>query len=596
MNLGTARTPDLLTMLAPDRHAGVLEAGDVYVAEALCRLTGETRPHVVLAAALAARAPRLANAGVDLAHIAQLVTERDPVIAQQWPEPARWVLDVTSSPLVQGPEAPLVLDGSVLYLQRYRRYELDVAEQLLTRAQAPVPVIVPRADVVDVLLSGEGSEMQRRAVEVALGGALTVLVGGPGTGKTTTVAAVLASLAASDPALRVALAAPTGKAATRLGEALRLAASRLPTPLEHLAETLAAAEASTLHRLLGVRGGVGTSFHHHRGQPLPHDVVIVDETSMVSLPLMARLLDALRPDARLVLVGDADQLVSVEAGTVLGDIAGPAADPTAPRSGGTAPLARSVAVLQVSRRFPPGSSIDRLAAAVRRGDGDSALQVLAEGDDALHWDARLGDDPDARAQVLALAQAPSLAVLSRAEESDATGALAAIESFRILCAHRHGPFGVQRWNQLVERQLAAAGHDVTGWYVGRPVLVTANDYVNGLFNGDLGVVVRSDPRPVVAFPAFDQPHLINPSRLQAVDTVHATTIHKSQGSEFDHVVVVLPPADSPLATRELVYTAITRARQRVTVVGDEAAVRAAVARRVVRTGGLRAALWPETGR
>jgi exodeoxyribonuclease V alpha subunit len=579
---------DLLSMLDPARSCGVLEASDVHVAEALCRLTGEARPDVVLAAALAARAPRLSNAGVDLRHISDTIAGRDPTIVLAWPDPDHWVEQVAVSPLVHGTEAPLVLEGDLLYLQRYRSYELQVAEQLLTRADTPTPVLTARAEVIEVLLSGEGSELQRRAVDVALGRSLTVLVGGPGTGKTTTVAAVLASLAATDPALRVALAAPTGKAAARLGEALRSAAAQLPA---ELANILLSAESATVHRLLGVRGGLGTSFRHHRGRRLPHDVVIVDETSMVSLPLMARLLDAVRPDARLILVGDPDQLVSIEAGTVLGDIAGLAMDGTSAVAS-AAPLSPSIAVLRMSRRFPPGSSIDRLAIAVRRGDADAAVEVLREGGDTLRWDPRPADDPEARSQVLSMADAPTLEVARRADEGDAVGALAAVEAFRILCAHREGPFGVQRWNQLVEQQLSASGRRVVGWYLGRPVLVTENDYTNGLFNGDLGVVVRADPRPVVAFPGPDHAQLISPSRLQAVDTVHATTIHKSQGSEFDHVVVVLPPAESPLATRELLYTAITRARRRVTVVGDEASVRAGVARRVSRTGGLRAALWP----
>jgi exodeoxyribonuclease V alpha subunit len=219
--------------------------------------------------------------------------------------------------------------------------------------------------------------------------------------------------------------------------------------------------------------------------------------------------------------------------------------------------------------------------------------VLRNGDTHLQWDAHPADEPATRDRLLAMATAPARELLRRAAAGQAAHALAAIESFRVLCAHRDGPFGVGSWNRLIERRLRTDGFDVVGWYPGRPVLVTANDYANGVFNGDLGVVIHEEDRRVVAFPDVGGIRRISPARLHDVETVHATTIHKSQGSEFDHVAVILPPADSPLATRELLYTAITRARQRVTVVGDDAAVRAAVSRRVVRAGGLRSALWPD---
>jgi exodeoxyribonuclease V alpha subunit len=252
-----------------------------------------------------------------------------------------------------------------------------------------------------------------------------------------------------------------------------------------------------------------------------------------------------------------------------------------------------VAVLTESRRFPTGSSIDQLARAVRRGDADTVLAVLDAGDERLRWDPHPADDPDARANVMALAEPSALDLVASADAGDAEQALASLDRFRILCAHREGPFGVSWWNHHTEARLRTRGVDVTGWYPGRPVMITTNDYANALFNGDLGVVVRHHDRRVVAFPDAAGFRQLGLSRLQDVETVHATTIHKSQGSEFDHVAVILPPADSPLATRELLYTAITRARQRVTVVGDEAAVRAAVSRRVVRAGGLRSALWPD---
>lgn len=600
-------------VLEPLCGAGVLSLGELHVAAALARLGGVDRLEAVLAAALAVRAPRLGHTCIDLTTVAgSLVTEHDERAGAlvAWPEPGAWLDAVRTSSLVDGEASPLVLEGSRLYLRRYWSYERAVADQLAARAAQAVDPVAPSAEVLDALLTGEGSDRQREGVRSALAHALAVLIGGPGTGKTTTVAALLASLLTHDASARIALAAPTGKAAARLGEALRAAAARWPSPL---AEQLAEAEASTIHRLLGSRRGSLTQFRHDRHRPLPHDVVIVDETSMVSLPLMAHLLEAVRPTARLVLVGDSGQLASVEAGTVLGDIAGPFAGAVelgdVMSGGGGAvdgsradpPLAGHVVVLHHSRRFPPGCPLDRFARAIRSGDADGALATLTDpaaagaSHGALSWQPRRGDDPATVAGVLDLVGSVANEVLRCAAAGDAAGALEALARVRVLCAHRVGPFGVERWNRHVEAGLARSGRSTAGWYPGRPVLVTANDYVNGLFNGDLGVVVADGGRRMVAFPAADGVRLLGPSRLSAIETVHAMTVHKSQGSEFDHVVVVLPPADSPLASRELLYTAVTRARHRVTLVGDEDSIRAAIARRVVRVGGLRDRLWRTHG-
>ncbi len=596
---------DFVEFLAPYRLHDVLSASDVHIAVALARLAGVTQPEVVLAVALAARAPRHGDVFVDIASIEQQLTveldavdsdavdQLDPLPA--WPAPSTWVEHVAASTLVTATNAPLVLHGSHLYLERYHEYEVAVADQLLARATIASDVVAASTQHIDhvlaVLLSGDGADRQRDAVRSALTSRLTVLIGGPGTGKTTTVAALLAVLLHGDPSLRVALVAPTGKAAARLGEALRHAAVRLP---HEQAQRLFAAETSTIHRLLGARGSSG--FRYHVGHLLRYDVVIVDETSMVSLPLMSRLLDAVAPDARLVLVGDPGQLASVEAGSVLADIAGPFADPTTsakrPISGA---LGSRVASLEFSRRFPPGSPLDRFARAVRLGDADAALALMQQPqlglDGALDWQPVAADQPVAVEVIRTLAVPAALAVHAKALAGDASAALSELESMRVLCAHRHGPFGVDRWNARIEAWMTASGVTTRGWYVGRPVLVTANDYRRQLFNGDVGVVVAGEPADLVAFAAGDQPRLLRPSQLDAIETVHAMTIHKSQGSEFDHVVVVLPPADSPLATRELLYTAVTRARQRVTVVGDEQAVRAAIARRTQRSSGLRSRLW-----
>jgi exodeoxyribonuclease V alpha subunit len=424
---------------------------------------------------------------------------------------------------------------------------------------------------------------------------LSVLVGGPGTGKTRTVAALLAVLLADGRHLDIALAAPTGKAAARLAEAFRAAALTLPADL---GARLAATEASTIHRLLGWQSRSASRFRHDAAHPLPHDVVIIDETSMVSLPLMAKLLDAVRPDAQLVLVGDPGQLASVEAGSVLGDVAGSVLAADGSTSDVAGPLAGVVSSLTYSHRFPPGSPLDLFARAVRQGDADAALAVLADPASAsaprgaLGWHRLSADSSEGVDLIRSLALPAAEQAVAAAAGGGADAALTGLAAVRILCAHRRGPFGVDRWNRSMETWLAAAGHRTAGWYVGRPLLVTENDYPNGLFNGDMGVVVRHDDKAQVAFAAAGGTRLIAPSRLGEVETVHAMTIHKSQGSEFDHVVVVVPSSDSRLATRELLYTAVTRAQSRVTLVGDEASIRSAIERRVVRASGLADRLWP----
>jgi exodeoxyribonuclease V alpha subunit len=613
-----AGVTDAHELLAPFRDAGVLVASDTHIAAALDRLVNGAGDMVVLAAALAARSPRLGHVCVDLEHVASTIaiesdaSDNDAVLALAWPEPTAWLAALRSSVLVS-PRAggtPLVLDASRLYLERYWCYEREVADDLLARAATvPARPAVARADVLDALLTGAGSADQRAAVAKALDGAITVIAGGPGTGKTTTIAAMLAALVGDTQSARIALAAPTGKAAARLAQALQAAAVQLPADTR---AALSAIDASTIHRLLGREPGSASRFRHGVDDPLPHDVIVVDETSMVSLPLMAKLLAAVRRDARLVLVGDPDQLASVEAGAVLGDITAgitdhsptdqPPTDQPSTDQSRTAlgdaplhgPLSSRIALLRTSRRFAVDSPIGALAAAVRNGDTAAALDVLRAGTDSVSWFAV--DDPavvpDAvRARIVDVV----LSVRDAATEGDAAAALRSLDRLRVLCAHRRGAHGVTSWNARIERwlRLERPTDVVAGWYRGRPVLVTANDYRNNLFNGDIGVVVDHDGAVRVAFEGIDAPRKLAPAALDVVDTVHAMTIHKSQGSEFDHAVVVLPPPGSPLLSRELLYTALTRARHGVTVLGPAASIEAAIERRVARATGLRDALWHE---
>ena len=411
---------------------------------------------------------------------------------------------------------------------------------------------------------------QVAACLAAAGQWTTVLTGGPGTGKTTAVASLLVGLLDQHPGgLRIALAAPTGKAAARLQQAVHQEAEAFE---EADRVRLAGVTASTLHRLLRPDPGNSTRFRHHRGNRLPHDVVVVDESSMVSLTQMARLLEAVRPDARLVLVGDPHQLSSVEAGAVLSDVV----------RGFQGRADSPVAALQSTHRFGP--EIRALAEALRTGDADGALAVLAAGHDEVEW----VDEADPASRVRTTALDAALGVRDAAERGDVTGALAALDRHRLLCAHRDGPYGVRHWNRRIEHWLTAVTGDPLHEraYVGRPLLVTANDHQLGVYNGDSGVVVLTPAGPRAVIAASDGPRDLAPSRLGDVETMHAMTIHKSQGSQADVVTVLLPDEDSRLLSRELFYTAVTRARSQVRVVGSEAAIRAAIGRRAQRASGL----------
>jgi exodeoxyribonuclease V alpha subunit len=372
---------------------------------------------------------------------------------------------------------------------------------------------------------------------------------------------------------------------------------------------LAALEASTLHRLLGWRPGSHSRFRHDRTNRLPYDVVLVDETSMVSLSLMARLVEAVRAGARLVLVGDPGQLTSIEAGVVLGDVVGPAAselllsEPARERlstavghqvSAGEPPpdatVADGIVLLDRGRRFGP--AVATVADAIRAGDGDAVVAALRAGEPDVWWLEADAGDEQAMAEIRDDAVTSIRAVLAAARAGEARAALEALGAFRLLCAHRRGPHGVSWWSDRIERWLQNDVDAGGRWYAGRPLLVTQNDYGLRLYNGDTGVVIATETGGIAA--AFDRGGevlTVGPGRLEAVETVYAMTIHKSQGSQFGTAAVVLPPPSSPILTRELLYTAVTRARTRLVVAGTEEAVRAAVARPAARASGLRARLW-----
>jgi exodeoxyribonuclease V alpha subunit len=620
-------------LLRPFNDVGVLSAADVQVAVRLAELGGDDDPSVALAAALAVRGPRLGHVYVDLATIRDTATvdadEPVDLSALPWPAIDDWTERLARSALVTAGESdaasgrPLRLVGTWLYLDRYWREERQIAADLRALSDAlPENVQVDvLADGLGRLFGGHDDGSQRLAAAAAVLQRFAVVAGGPGTGKTTTVASIVALLAeqaaaAGSAAPLVALAAPTGKAAARLEEAVHEAAAKLEVD-DNVRAQLAALEASTLHRLLGWRPDSQSRFRHNRANRLPHDVVIVDETSMVSLSLMAKLVEAVRPEARLVLVGDPGQLTSIEAGAVLGDIVGPASDGLLMEEGARSRLAtatgRDVAaaeppsgasigdgIVVLDRVYRFGGGIAAVAEAVRRGDADAVMEALTAAPDDVTWIPVDVTDPTAQAALAPIrdeAVAAGRTVIEAARAGEATEAIAALGAFRVLCAHRRGEHGVAAWRAQIEGWLAeqVEGFGAAGaWYVGRPLLVTANDYGLRLYNGDTGVVVAAEGgRLSAAFERSGGVVRFSPTRLAAVDTVYAMTIHKSQGSQFDTAAVLLPDPSSQILTRELLYTAVTRARRRLILAGTEGAIRGAVARPVARASGLRWRLWGE---
>jgi exodeoxyribonuclease V alpha subunit len=573
--------------LEPFALAGIVASADAHVAGTLARLAGGIDDATLLAAALAVRAPRTGHTCVDLATIADRAAGDNELLVDPatlpWPDADAWIAALGDGPLT-GDGGPLVLDGSLLYLDRYWRDERQVAADIRALLSAAPPAIDEAVLTEGLARLFAEPGRQRDAAEAAVRNRLAILAGGPGTGKTTTVARVVAlhveqALAAGRTIPHIGLAAPTGKAAARLTEAIADERTRMADALSPaVRDTLAQLQAATLHRLLGWRPDSDSRFRHDRANRLPYDLVVVDETSMVSLTLMARLLEALRPDARLVVVGDPGQLASVEAGTVLGDLV-QAAD----RDG--APLQPVTVTLTDAHRFRGG--IAAVAAAIHAGDADRVVEALGSHPDDVLW---IEADPAADSADLSPvndeAVATTAAVRAAAYAGDAPEALTALGAFRLLVAHRGGPYGVSHWNRQVEQWTTPARDRDDEWYVGRPLLVTANDASLGLYNGDLGVVLQRTDHRAVTFDRHPTPLELTPGRLGDVETVHAMTIHKSQGSQFDTVAVLLPDERSRILTRELLYTGVTRARRQLILVGDQATVRAAIERPIDRASGL----------
>ncbi|MHA6163454.1 exodeoxyribonuclease V subunit alpha [Pseudomonas sichuanensis] len=658
---------DLLALLDRWVERGWLRALDRAFVGFLEELAPGSDPLVLLAAALASHQLGHGHVCLDLA---QTLAEPDFALSLP-PEgdalagplllPSQllasldlntWLQRIDQSPLLaaggsraQHPR-PLVLSGERLYLRRYWAYERRIDSALHERLARQQPLQADLSTRLAQLFEGAapGGEVdwQKLACALATRAGFSVITGGPGTGKTTTVVRLLALLQA--PAveqgrpLRIRLAAPTGKAAARLTESIGQQVERLQ--VDSAVRAQIPTDVSTVHRLLGSRPG-SRHFRHNAGNLLPLDVLVIDEASMIDLEMMANLLDALPPNARLVLLGDKDQLASVEAGAVLGDLCRDAEDGCywpqtqawLEQIGGQSlansglrpgehprnPLAQQIVMLRHSRRFGEGSGIGQLARLVNRQQAPEARALLASKPDDVFC-LTLGGEHDKRFDRLLLdglnrgAEGPQgyrsyLRNIGRLRPPPGTPAedprweqwagevLSRFEDFQLLCAVRKGAWGVEGLNQRVERVLHNAGliDSQQLWYEGRPVLVTRNDYGLGLMNGDIGIALRlpddQGQAPLrVAFPRNDGSggvRFVLPSRLSEVETVFAMTVHKSQGSEFSHTALVLPDALNPVLTKELVYTGITRAKHCFSLIEPRSGVfEEAVGRRVRRVSGL----------
>ncbi len=674
--------------LRPFREQGVLSSVDVHVVDHLGALAGESDPEVLLALALAVRAPSRGHICIDLKELELFAAQENVDVAADaealpWPtDRDEWLAKISASPLVRATSdevatdsvAPFVIDGSVLYTDRYYTYQARLAAALRVRTQSQLKVrdadLLQRGlDSLFDDVDGDRLDRQKLGAAMAMLRGFTVIGGGPGTGKTYTVRTVLTLLWAqwaldngptSDlPGPRVALAAPTGKAAARMAAALVFkldeflckAESVLPEgrTVEELRAFLTALVPSTIHRLLRYNPKAPSRFIHGVDNPVPHDVVVVDEASMIPFALMAKLVDAAAPDARLILLGDKHQLASVEAGTVLADLCGPTRVSHLTLSDAFASELRSVtkvdvrgksglvvsetpgphdAIVQLdkSRRFREESGIGQFAKACLADDFDASAAVDLLTKKSGFADVALlspGKSGELNEEVKTAIVKGYRKMLERLLAGPAQGEsleefhLAVLDrfgEFRLLCAHRRGRGGVEGMNRTVvailereSRRLAAASSEqgtpnpLAGFapegefWLGRPILVRRNDYVVELFNGDIGIVVRdAGGKLKVAFPKAGGLMYLAPSRLPEHQTVFAMTIHKSQGSEFDHVMVMLPTKDSPLLTRELIYTAVTRGKDKMTLVGKPELLVLALGRSVRRASGLEAALWGET--
>jgi len=549
---------------------GLLELLDVELARALGRMASDSSPEVELAVALTSRNVRRGHSCFPVGMSAEEIWPREPTGPGALPDAVKWKEALAQSRLTQG--GPLVLDAAGrLYLRRYWRLEQDIAQELAARSALP-PIIADDAPwleaVLDQLFPGEVDSPQRRAARNALRHRVSLLCGGPGTGKTTTVAAIVAliiqgRLRDTDAAPKVLLLAPTGKSAARLGEAVRKAKTRIQAPEEILQEV--PEQATTVHRALGMQRD-GTRFRRSADLPLDADVIIVDEASMVDLGLMRQLRNAAPREATLLIVGDPDQLTSVEAGSVLRDLV----------TASTETWWRDrVTQLTKTYRYDEEQPLGQLVAAIRAADGATVDALFeAEAEDVV-WSA--SDGLQAELDRAAAHWAKVLATLDPEEHFDLRSRYVMLSPFR------RGAIGTRRLGAAIQERLPSPANGTPRI---TPIIIEENSHELRVYNGDFAMLVDGVPPTAAVQSDAGGFREIAEARLPRFSDAFALSVHKAQGSEFDEVLVVLPKEDAPLLTRELLYTAVSRARKRIRIVGPKEVVAAALERRAQRYSGL----------
>jgi exodeoxyribonuclease V alpha subunit len=618
------RIKDLTSILST---TGILSEIDIHFARFIQRLSNDQEPEIFLGAALVSQATANGDTCLDLDALSETIIcdnpdGQGPVIC---PPAGQWRQKLLASPAVghPGERCPLILDKhNRLYLYRYWEYEANLSAAIRNREQGELDDFDSRkfSSCLDRLFPDSEAEINRQkiAAVITMLKRFSVITGGPGSGKTYAIAGILALILelTQKAEVKLCLTAPTGKAAARLGESIMRSKRHLKCSSQ--IKGAIPGEVFTIHRLLKPVAGT-PYFRHNADNPLSADVVVVDEASMVDMALMSKLIQAVAPDARLLLVGDKDQLASVEAGSVLGDIcdrqvihgfskaflkkiakfSGYNAGDIFRVSEGTPGLQDCICVLKKNYRFSDHSGIGGICQAINLGDAEATLALLKNpSENAVEWNEFHSPGSLSRelGQIIIDGYRKYLTI------KDPVLAMDAFNEFKILCALKIGPFGVNAVNRLAEQILTREKLIPSGrrgshpWYRGRPIMITRNDYNLGLFNGDVGITLpdpdTSDSTLHVYFPeASGGVKRFLPHRLPEHETVYAMTVHKSQGSEFNYVVLILPDKDYPLMTRELIYTGVTRARKKVSIWGTESILATAIARKIERTSGLRDGLW-----
>lgn len=606
----------LLEKLSFLEAEGTIEKIDLEFCRFLQQVDPDISQEVLKAACLTSYSFRQGDVCISLEKLAGDILFEDSDLSA--PPMDKWMDTLRDSAVVGTPGEfkPLILDSSRrLYLHKLWQYEQTLAADILAKTQR-------KAEAVDYQLLRNGiirlfgernqeTDWQRIAAVSAVINSLAVISGGPGTGKTTTVVRVLALLLEQymdkDLVPDIALAAPTGKAAARLKDAVFSSKEKLEVAKETKEQI--PTEAVTIHQLLGARRN-SAQFRYNAENPLPYDIVIIDEASMVDQALMSKLMQALLTESKLILIGDKDQLASVEAGSVLGSICALNRNQISPGfadrlnelsikipesaiTGEPHPLTDNIILLEKSYRFGAESGISQLAGLINRGEADDAVSLL---ESAAYNGIKLADFKRSEDFENELRKAIKKYVLPILSSQEPDRMFDILKTFRILSPHRTGPFGVEYLNNKVKEILIRDGaiSRYETWYHGKPVIINQNDYGLGLHNGDIGICIINKGEKYICFQKDDGYKEVVVSRLPDHDPAYALTVHKSQGSEFDDLLLVLPAGESKVMTRELLYTAITRARSTVKIFGRKEILKKGITTKLERFSGLRDALWPQS--